>query len=162
MRKILIPLSLLALTMLWNPNIAYAKPTLALQSSEGSITQLKNRINPRVPLIITRGFDSLVNSSAQEALTIWANQSIPMIRQNASMIVSMMEGLIENAVGECVGYDVIDILSLTEKTKIIFVESQHDEGALFWRFTVNESPKGLVITSMDFNTDPSQVMPIQR
>ncbi len=113
-------------------------------------------------MIITRGFDSLVNSSAQEALTIWANQSIPMIRQNASMIVSMMEGLIENAVGECVGYDVIDILSLTEKTKIIFVESQHDEGALFWRFTVNESPKGLVITSMDFNTDPSQVMPIQR
>ena len=162
MQKVLIPLSLVALAIIWSPDIAYAKPTLALQSSESSVTQLKSRIRTRAPLIITRGFDALVNSGAQEALTLWSNHGIPIIRNNASIIGSTMEGLIDNAVGECVEYNVIDTLSLTEKTKIIFVESQHDEGALFWRFTVHESPKGPVITSMDFNTDPSKIMPIQR
>lgn len=162
MRKALIPLSLLAIAILWSPAIAYAEPIIALQSSESSITQLKSRIRTRAPLIVTKGFDALVNSGAQEALTIWTNYSIPILRNNASMMISTMEGFIENIVGQCVGYEVIDTLSLTQKTTIVFVESQHDEGALFWRFTVHESPNGPVITSMNFNADPSQIMPIQR
>ena len=160
MRKILISLGLTALTVFLNPVIAYPQSKLSVQSLENNPTLLRDRINARIPLIITKGFEALENNETKEAFEIWLKSSIPLIRNNLAVMANTMQGVLDNIVGKCIGYYVIATFSLTDKTTIIYVESQHEEGAFFWRFTVHETPNKPVITSLEFNTNPSEVMPL--
>lgn len=160
MKKTLISLGLTSLIALYSSAALYSQPAFAFQETKSRLTQLKTRLDSRTPLFVTQGFDALKVNDIDKAFKIWTDSSIPVIRGNAPILTSTMSSIINNTVGKCIGYMVIDTLSLTTNTKIVYVESQHESGALFWRLTVHQTPTKPLITSIDFNTDPSKIIPM--
>ena len=65
----------------------------------------------------------------------------------------------ENFFGQCIGYSVIGSHPLTEKTQVVYIESDHEYTPLFWKFVVYRSPKGLFISEFNNNTSASNIIP---
>ena len=160
MKKTIIALGLSSLITLCSSAAFCSQPAFALQENKSRLTQLDTRLDARTPLVVTQGFDALKDNDIEKAFRIWTGSGIPIIRDNASILTSTMPNVINTTTGKCIGYTVIDTLSLTTNTKIVYAESQHDSGALFWRLTVHQTPTKPAITSIDFNTDPSELFPM--
>lgn len=118
------------------------------------------QIDSRLPSIITEGFEVFKSNDFRTALNIWLEKSSPLLQNNVPLMSRTLEGVVQEAVGECTGYAAIDKVSVTDNTQLVFVESQHEYGALFWAFTTYKSPKGWIISDFQFNTDPYEVIPI--
>ena len=121
---------------------------------------IATQIDSQMPSIVTKGFELFKSGDVSSALNIWLEQSSPLLQNNAPLMGTALQGVVKEAVGECTGYAAIDILSITDNTQVVFVESQHEYGALFWAFTTYKSPRGWIISDFHFNTDPSEVIPI--
>jgi hypothetical protein len=93
-------------------------------------------------------------------LSIWLRRSSPFLRNSAPLISSALQEVVKEAVGKCIGYSAIDSLSVTDNTQVVYVESQHEYGALFWAFTTYKSPSGWIISNLSFNASPNEIIPI--
>ncbi len=156
MKKALICLCLAVAGILVSPGaISYAR-----QSTLSPRVAIQTQINSRMPSIVTEGFESFKSGDVRTALNTWLEKSSPLFRNNAPLMSSTLQGVVKEAVGKCTGYSAIDTLSITDNTQVVFVESQHEYGALFWAFTTYKSPRGWIISNFTFNTDPSEVIPI--
>ncbi len=156
MKKALICLCLAVAGLLVSPGVV----SYARQSTLSPRTAIPTQIDSRLPSIVTEGFELFKSGDVRAALNIWLGKSSPLLRNNAPLMSSALQGVVKEAVGECTGYSAIDILSVTDNTQVVFVESQHEYGALFWTFTTYKSPRGWIISDFHFNTDPTEVIPI--
>ncbi|MEM8828399.1 MAG: hypothetical protein AAGE96_03460 [Cyanobacteria bacterium P01_G01_bin.19] len=160
MKKTIIALGLTSLIALCGSVAMESQPAFALQENKSRLGRSNIVLKARTPSVVTQGFDALKVNDIEKAFTIWTNYSLPIIKDSASILTSTMPSLIDKSAGKCIGYTIIDTLSLSPNTKIVYAESQHESGALFWRLTVHQTPTKPVITSIDFNTDPSQLIPM--
>ncbi len=145
------------------PSTLSPKAAIQIQIDEvqaGSVVRRRSTLDSRLPSVITEGFEVFKSNDFRTALNIWLEKSSPLLQNNVPLISRTLEGVVREAVGECTGYAAIDILSVTDNTQLVFVESQHEYGALFWAFTTYKSPKGWIISDFQFNTDPYEVIPI--
>ncbi len=156
MKKALICLCLAVTGILVSPGaISYAR-----QSTLSPRVAIQTQIDSRVPSIVREGFEALESNDVKAALSVWLEKSSPLLRSNLPLVSSTLQGVVKEAVGECVGYSAIETFSVTDNSRVIWVESQHEYGAHFWAFTTYKSPKGWIISDFSFNTDPSKVIPI--
>jgi hypothetical protein len=159
MLKKLISLSLTTAVILGSlGSVGHAQQVPISLKTEGSITQ--TQLESGVPSMITEGFEAFCSGQAKNPFAIWAEHSVPVVRE--AMTSSQITGfnqMFEGIAGKCIGYSVISSTHLTEKTQIIYVESDHDKAALFWQFTLYRSPDGWVISSFDMNTSVSKIIP---
>ena len=156
MKKTLICLFLTVAGILVSPGaVSYAEPSILSKT-----LTVQNPINlQQLPSIITEGFEILKSVDFSAALSTWLKKSSPFLQSNAPLMKGTLQGVVQDAVGKCIGYSAIDSWFVTENTQIVFIESQHEHGALFWSFTTYKSPRGWIISDFTLNTDPSEVLP---
>jgi hypothetical protein len=161
MLKYLISLGLAITTLLGSlESVSYAQQLPIATKSEQSISQIKSQ--PSVPSFITEGFKTLCSGSGsvKDAYTLWANHSIPVFREMlTTQITDVIDSTFENFFGQCKGYSLIGSVSLTEKTQIFYIESEHDKMPLFWQFVAYQSAEGWIISSFTNNSAISEIVP---
>ena len=156
MKKALICLCVALAGIVVSPVAAtYGEPSILSKT-----LTVQNQIDSQqLPSIITEGVELLESNDFGAALEAWFEKSSPFLQSNAPLMKSTLQGVVQDAVGKCIGYSAIDSWFVTENTQIIFIESQHKHGALFWSFTTYKSPRGWIISDFTLNTDPSEVLP---
>ncbi|MBD2774259.1 hypothetical protein [Iningainema tapete] len=137
--------------------VSYGQETSNLLEKGNKITQNSN--NPNSLSIITEGFEALCSGSSKNAYTIWANHSSPMISTTITQTANDIDKMFNFMLGKCINYSVIATVSITEKTQIVYVQSEHDKAAFFWEFIVYKGTNGWLISSFDSNTDPTDIVP---
>lgn len=156
MKKALICLCVALAGIVFSPGaVSYAEPSI--------LSKALNVQNPsnlqQLPSIITEGFEILQSADFSAALSTWMKKSSPFLQSNIPLLKNTVQGVVQNVAGKCVGYSAIERLFITENTQIIYIESQHEHGALFWSFTIYKSPRGWIISDFKLNSDPADVLP---
>lgn len=160
MLKKLICLGLITSAILNNlGTIGYAQPVLLLALSENQITQ--TQLKEVIPYEVTEGFEAFCTGKTNNPFSIWAEHSIPQMRivMADSKAIEGMKQLFEEITGRCIGYSVMGSTTISERTQVVYVESDHENAPLFWRFTVYRSPKGWLISGFNMNTNASEIIP---
>jgi hypothetical protein len=159
MLKKLISLSLTTAVILGSLGaVGHAQQVPISLKTKESITQ--TQLESGVPSMIIEGFEAFCSGQAKNPFAIWAEHGVPVLRE--AMTSSQITGfnqMFEGIAGKCIGYSVISSTHLTERTQIIYVESAHENIALFWQFTLYRSPNGWAISSFDMNTSVSEIIP---
>ncbi|TBR58033.1 hypothetical protein B4U84_18970 [Westiellopsis prolifica IICB1] len=137
--------------------ISYAVQTPISPNFENNIAQ--TRIKPSTSSIVTEGFEKLCSGHTKDAYTLWLSHSIPMLRDMKTQITESLASTQEKIFGKCTRYIMIGSVSLTEKTQIVYLESEHEKAPLFWQFVVYQTPQGWEISSLSFHTNPSETIP---
>ena len=141
--------------------LSYAqKPISAKVKVEDTISPTQIKLELNAPSIITEGFEAYCSEEHKNPVTIWSQNMTPLMSaasQNEASEVLM--NFTNNLFGECIGYSIIGSHSFTEKTQFVYIESDHENTPLFWKFIVYASPKGLIIYDYMFNTKASEVIP---
>lgn len=140
--------------------LSYAQqPTSA--PTENYIPQTPIQLDSNAPSIITEGFEAYCSGENKNPLAIWSQHMMPLLSETlgSNQVDGNMMNVMENLFGKCIGYSIIGSHPFTEKTQIVYFESDHENSPLFWKFTVYQSPKGLVISGFNSSTDASQIIP---
>jgi hypothetical protein len=126
-----------------------------------SYAQQAPRLEADVPSVITEGFEAYCSGKTENPFPIWAEHTIPAVRDimTSTKMTEVTNQLFKGMLGKCIGYSVIGSTQLSERTLIVYVESDHENSPMFWQFTVYRSPDGWVISSFDSNTDASKIIP---
>lgn len=132
--------------------LSYAQSAKFSNSTEIT-AQVSANSSPLSPM--NEGFEACKDREMKAAIDIWQT-NMPRVIANQ---LGAMEATISSIADKCLGYSVIYSASITDYTQIAFVESQHEQLAIFWKFTVTKTPTGWKISSLDMNTDPSEIMP---
>ncbi|MBW4605015.1 MAG: hypothetical protein KME29_37075 [Calothrix sp. FI2-JRJ7] len=109
--------------------------------------------------IVTEGFEALCFGSSKDAYTKWASHSIPILSNMINEKANGFDSILNTMVGKCTKYSVIGTAPLTKETQIVYVNSEHETGALFWKFLLYQGTDGWLISSVSFNTDPTDIVP---
>ncbi|MDJ0735975.1 MAG: hypothetical protein QNJ47_18240 [Nostocaceae cyanobacterium] len=160
MLKNLISLGLATTVILGNlETVSQAQQKPISSRTENRITQVITKQN--VPSVITDGFKALCSGKTKDAYNIWLSHAIPIVRDTISstQVSESFGSMFEKMLGKCIEYSVIDSVSLTDKTQIIYFVSEHEKAAMFWQFTVYRSPDGWLISNFTSHTNPNEIIP---
>jgi hypothetical protein len=119
-----------------------------------------NLVNSNASSVVTEGFEALWSSSTEDAYNIWISHSVPFLKSFLSEGNQLLNYLLKTNLDKCISYSMIDTITLTENTQIVYIESLHKKGIAFWEFTVYKSAGRWLISAIDFNTDATDVIPI--
>ena len=159
MFKKLISLSLTAAAILGSlGTVSYAQQAPTPAASSGNVTEIQ--AEAEVPSVVTEGFEAYCSGKVDNPFPIWAEHMIPVVRDvMTSSKMDELNQLLKGMLGKCIGYSVMGSTQLSERTLIVYVESDHENSPVFWRFTVYRSPDGWVISGFDTNTNAADIIP---
>lgn len=157
--KKLISLSLTAAAILGSLGTAsYAQQAPTPAASSGNVTEIQAEAD--APSVITEGFEAYCSGKTDNPFPIWAEHTIPVVRDAmTSSEIDEINQLFKGILGKCIGYSVMGLTQLSERTQIVYVESDHENSPMFWQFTVYRTPDGWVISSFDGSTNASKIIP---
>jgi hypothetical protein len=138
-------------------SISYADKTPISPNFQNNIAQTS--IKPSNFSIVTEGFEKLCSGHTKDAYTLWLSHSIPVLRDMKNQLTESFASTQETMFGKCTRYTRIGSVSVTEKTQIVYFVSEHEKAPLFWQFVVYQTPQGWEISSLNFNTNPNEVIP---
>lgn len=137
--------------------ISYAVQTPISPDLENNIAQTSVKPNPFS--VVTEGFDKLCSGRTRDAYTLWMNNSFPALQDVMAQSKESLVNTQETMLGKCIRYIMIGSVSLTEKTQIVYLESEHEKAPVFWEFVVYHNPQRWEISSFSFNTSPHKIIP---
>ena len=153
MLKSFIGLSLTAIALISIlGNVNQEKESFTLLGIKNQINRIQMKKN--VPSIVTKGFEEFCSKHTRNPVEVWAERST-MINETTGTV---MDAMFKNILGKCIDYSIIGSVPITEKTQIVYVESEHINSPFFWQITVHRSHRGEVISGFNSHTNIGELL----
>jgi len=113
----------------------------------------------KVPHIVLAGLEAYrAKGNAEDAVKVWTVGS-PL--DGSKMALSETNNLnqVEGFYGTYRTFDVLKVLDLSPKVRVVYLTLDYEKGPLFGRFVVYRTDQGWILTSFNFNTDEEKILP---
>ncbi|MGB9145512.1 MAG: hypothetical protein WCC14_06805 [Acidobacteriaceae bacterium] len=114
---------------------------------------------PSLPGIVAAGLDAYHSGGADQAMRAWLRNS-PLDGSNEASTQAQQLYAAQHIYGNYRGFEPIGIKSFAPGTRAVYLVLDYDSGPLFARFLLYRSGAGWIVTSLAFNPDPNQVLPV--
>ncbi len=114
------------------------------------------RLESEIPSVIKRGFDRFEQQDAIEAFDAWVDGSF---LEGLPSSPRYQFGELIGLTGDFEGYTVLGNLPITDRSQIVYIETQHERASFFWSFTVYEASDESLVTDIKMNSDPLVILP---
>ena len=111
-----------------------------------------------VPEIITDGLAVYKEKGAEKAIVEWLKGS-PVEGQKDALSQANLLMQVETYYGQYKNFELINSKDITTTAKIVYIQLNYENGPVFAFFVVFKKGEGWIITSFQFHTEPSAILP---
>jgi hypothetical protein len=111
-----------------------------------------------LPAPIRNGLQSYSQEGAEQAVKMWLKKS-PLERTGEVPNLVKMLNNIEHLCGEYIDYQVVKVHHFTASSRFVYLQLNYASCPIFGRFVAYEGKAGWLITQLNFNAKPEQVLP---
>jgi hypothetical protein len=152
--KVIIP-ALIILNFLPFPALAGAQePCLSSRQSVPTPSS-----NLAIPDIIERGFETFKNQGIEAVLEIWLPVKESSLARSQMLKFSQLYPTVEEWLGSYLNHELLYLHQVTDTTQVVYIESHHQRGSLFWQFVVSSGETDWRVTNLNISTDPNLLIP---
>ena len=112
----------------------------------------------KIPAVITNGLKVYKENGPQAAIVEWLKGS-PVEGQKNALSQSNILLQVEAFYGSYKDVELINIKDVSSTTKIVYVQLNYENGPVFAYFVVYKKGDSWIITSFQFHTEPSAILP---
>jgi hypothetical protein len=140
------------------------QPFLSMASAqEPCLSSRQNEPTPSsnlgIPDIIERGFEALKNQGIEAALDIWFPVKESSFIRRILVEISTGYQNVQDWMGSYLNYSLVYLHQVTDTTQVIYLESHHQSGSVFWDFVVSKGEGDWRINNFSMNSDPKEIIP---
>lgn len=133
----------------------FAPSALASGSSDPDQTNA----SAKVPHIVLAGLEAYrAKGSADDAVKVWTVGS-PLEGSKAALSETNTLHQVEALYGTYRAFDVLRVLELSDRIRVVYLTLDYEKGPLFGKFMVYRTDQGWILTSFDFNTEEEKILP---
>lgn len=112
-----------------------------------------------IPAVIVAGLKEYKTGGAESAIKAWVKGSS--MEKNIDDALSQANSFkkIEEFYGNYLAYHLIDIVNITETSRIVSISMNFEKGPVFARFLAYKTDKDWILVNFDFNTKPEIILP---
>ena len=129
-----------------------------LASHQATAAQETATQDAEIPPVILAGLNAYRSGGAVAAIKEWFIGSA-LEGEKVDMSQASSFQRVESLYGSYAGFDLIRIVTLTPKTKLIYLEMNFQKGPLFANFHCYRAKSGWVVASLNFHTEVERVIP---
>jgi hypothetical protein len=122
------------------------------------IRELKAQRSSSLPPIVESGLAVYASGGPGPALLSWRKGGPSEGDKEAVETADELKQL-EKSLGHYKSYDLIERTEISKRSEILYLSLNFERGAVFASFLVYKTTKDWVIQNMDFNTEPTLIMP---
>lgn len=108
--------------------------------------------------VIVKGFEAYKRDGAEAAMQSWLEASPLEEHFPPGKLVQPLKKL-EGLYGRYKTFHPIRVNRLTPTSRIVYLASDHQRGALFWSFLTYKTERGWIVTFVNTNTQPGRILP---
>jgi hypothetical protein len=112
-----------------------------------------------VPSVVTDGLNAYQKSGGKAALAAWLKGSPMENDTTTSITMSGLLGQIETAYGKMVGFDVLQVVTVSPALQRLYILIRFEKGPVYASFDCYKGSVGWIIPIMNLNTKASEVLP---
>ena len=116
--------------------------------------------NAEIPPVVLAGLNAYRSGGAIAAIKAWLIGS-PAEGEKIALSQASSFNQVESLYGNYTGFDLIKVVTLTPKTKFIFLEVNFQKGPVFAKFHCYRAKSGWVVASFNFHTEAEKIIPTE-
>jgi hypothetical protein len=114
-----------------------------------------------IPKILSSGFDSYKMGGPGEAIRTWLRGSPAEGSQDAMNQFAVLRSA-QDVYGAYRGFEIVSARQISPSTRIVYMTLDYEKGPLFAKFVLYHSEQlGWIVTNLLFNTNETEVLPLQ-
>ena len=125
---------------------------------EETVAQETAAQNAEIPPVVLAGLNAYRSGGAIAAIKAWLIGS-PAEGEKIALSQASSFQQVESLYGNYTGFDLIKIVTLTPKIKLIYLEMNFKKGPVFGNFCCYRAESGWIVASLNFQTEAEKVIP---